>query len=156
MYTVKKEVMLFSAQKFSFRSFYPNATVCLERTRLLRWSWREHCRNSHFLKKFCSPAIIWRRERSLCQQSRSSWPFVTKMRDMQTVACFPEALQVMVLRDGKFPPTLPQKLRVTERKITYSTNTRNAWEATTLLPGTDNRCQQTLMAVLAAQIWTAR
>lgn len=112
------ELMFFSTQEFSFWGFYPSGTVHLEGAWLLRWSWREHCRNSHFLKMFWSPAIIWRRERSLCQHPQGSWPFVTQMHDMRVQVCFPEQLQVILMRDGKFrTPPAPKALHGKEDRV---------------------------------------
>lgn len=154
---VKKEVLLFSTRVFSFRGCYHNATVRPEGTPLLRRSRWEHRRNSRFLKMFCGPAIIWRRERSLCQQSHSSWPFVAKMRDVQMLACFPEALQVTLMRGGKFPPSPCPKSSGWRRGRACIQQIHQMLEkATTVLPGTEKRCWQTLTAAFTARTWTAR
>lgn len=110
--------MLFSTQQFSFWSFYPNANDSLEGTQLLRW---EHCRMSCFLKMFCSPVIIWRKERSLCQQSHNSWPLITGV----TCKCWCAFQKDCVMRDGKFPPRpAPKALDDTEEDCVFDKYTK--------------------------------
>lgn len=85
---------------------------------------------------FCSPAIIWRRERSVCQPSQSCWPSITKMHGTQRLLCFPEALQILMMRLGSCRHALPQKLWITQQKTMCSVNTHSAWRSTFCSPCT--------------------
>lgn len=70
---------------------------------------------------FCSPATIWRREMSVYQPSQSSWPSITKMHGTQRLLCFPEALQILMMRVGKFPSCpAPKALDNTEEDRVFS------------------------------------